>query len=199
MQIPLNQLFFVDHHVVPKIVETQLIVRRIRNITVVSSLTFLPRQAVHNHAYRKSQEVIDLSHPFTVTFCQIIIYRYQMHAFSFKCVQICRQSRHQRLSLTGFHLRNAALMQHNAADQLYIVVTLPQHAPSRLTHNGKRFRQQIIRGLAICQPFFEYLCHFTKLGIRFCFHGRFQRIDLCNHRLDLLYGPVAVASKKLFK
>ena len=59
-----------------------------------------------------------------------------------------RRCRSERLALTGAHLRDAAQMQHHAADQLHVVVAQTQYAPRRFAYCRERLGQQRIDGLA---------------------------------------------------
>ncbi len=71
-----------------------------------------------------------LSHPLRVTLRQIVVDRDNMHALSFQRIQISRQETGLCLTFTSSHLRDTALMQDNAADQLYSVMFRVKH-PSR--------------------------------------------------------------------
>ena len=53
-------------------------------------------------SYGQSQESVDLSHPFHISLCQIIIDRYHVNAFSLQRVEICGQRRYQGLTSPVF-------------------------------------------------------------------------------------------------
>ena len=57
-------------------------------------------------------------------------------------VQISRQRRNQRFSFAGFHFRDFALMQHDAADQLHVKMPHPKRPPPRFAHHRKRRNQR---------------------------------------------------------
>ena len=78
---PLHQLFLIDHHVISQVIESQLVISHIGNITVVRLAPFITVHAVQHHAYLQAQEFMDLSHPLRVTLCQIIIDRNDLYAF----------------------------------------------------------------------------------------------------------------------
>ncbi len=51
---PLHQLFLVDHHVIPQVIEAQLVVRHISNITVICRTSLVVVHTVEHDADRKS-------------------------------------------------------------------------------------------------------------------------------------------------
>jgi hypothetical protein len=89
-----------------------------------------------------------------------------VHALAGQRVQIDGQGGDQRLALTGGHLRDAALVQHDAADELHIIRNdLPRQrdaadvpgpsaqALARQLDGGERLREQVVeRVLAGRQP-----------------------------------------------
>ena len=98
-----------------------------------------------NQSHGHAEETVNLTHPFTVSFCQIVIDGDDMYALARNGIQVSRQGCHQRLTFTGFHLRDTALMQDDTADDLYAVMPHAQNTPCRLTHGGKGLRQQVIQ------------------------------------------------------
>ncbi len=81
-----------------------------------------------------------MPHPLRVTAGQIIVHRHQPHILPGERVQIQRQSRHQRLTLTRLHLGDLPLVQHDAADELHIK---RHHVPDQLmsAHLARRATQ----------------------------------------------------------
>ena len=127
---------------------------------------------MNNDADRKSKKIIYFTHPFAVSFGKIIVDRYEMDAFACKSVQVCGKRRYERFSFAGFHFGDPALMQHDAADQLHVVVPLSQHAPGRLPYDRECFRQKIVQAFSFCKPLLEYSGHFLQGLIRFFLHLR---------------------------
>src|SRR5690606_33429703 len=64
---------------------------------------------------------------------QIVVYRYDMYALSRKGVEVSRQCADQRFTLAGGHLCNFTLVEHNTANELYVVV---HHVPGHLRACG---------------------------------------------------------------
>lgn len=107
-------------------------------------------------------------------------------------VQICRKRFGDGFSFTGFHFRNATLVQHNTAQKLHIEMSLPDGALCCLAHNRKRppakghptFRPQPSRSLNSMG-----LCAQRLIRKRMQF--RFQLIDPAHLRHQLFDSAFA--------
>ena len=121
---------------------------------------------VYHDTNAQTQECINLPHPLGVTACQVIVDGDDMYALTGQRVQVDRQGGNKRLPFTGLHLSNFALVQDNATNKLYVIVTHLDSAPAHLAHNGKSLGQEILKRLPC----------FVAFG-----HLRYQRI----HRLSL--------------
>ncbi len=141
---PLHKLFLVDHHVIPQVVEPQLIIRDIGNIAVIRFPPLVAVHAIEHHTDRKPQKLMDLSHPLCVTLRQVVVDRHDMDALACQRVQIGGERRYQRLPLPGLHLSDAPLMQDNAADKLYMEMPHAKRAHRSLPDHRIRLRQDIV-------------------------------------------------------
>ena len=121
-----------------------------------------------------------------------------MHALAGDGVQVRRQHGDKRFALAGFHLGNASLMQHDAADKLYAERLHAQHASARLAHGGKRLRQEIVQRLAALITHLEFsgLSAQLLVGQRGVFVA--QRLDLVHERKELFYLPLAAGAEQFF-
>ena len=144
VQPSLHKLFFINNHVISQIIKSEFIICHICDVTIICGTSLIIIHAVQYHTYSQSEEFMYLSHPFCITFCQIIIDSYNMYAFSFQCIQIRRQSCDQCLTFTGFHLCNTSLMQDNSTDDLYAVMLHSQHTACRFSHYCISLRENII-------------------------------------------------------
>ena len=70
-------------------------------------------------------------------------------------VQICRKRFGDGFSFTGFHFRNATLVQHNTAQKLHIEMSLPDGALRCLAHNRKGLRQKAIQRFARAEDVYK--------------------------------------------
>ena len=98
---------------------------------------------------------MNLSHPFRVTLGQIVVDSDHMHSLALQSIEIGGQRSHQRLSLTGLHLRDTALMHDNASNDLYPEMLHVQNPSGRLPHRGISLGKQVVQSLPLPQPFLE--------------------------------------------
>ena len=177
VQLALRIFFEGELHVVAQVVEPVFVVRAVRDVRGVSLLA-VDRPQVHetvilhhvrrvedvagvvrNRGDRQAQAVVDRPHPLHVAPRQIIVDGHQVRAAARQRVQIQRQGRHQRLPLPRLHLRYAALVQHDAAQQLAVVMPHAGDPPRRLAHDRVGFGQQFVEHLGFrgAQPLFQPL------------------------------------------
>ena len=184
VQITLYQLLLVDNHIVTQIIETKFIIGNIRNITLICFLTFIMIHIIQNHAYGQSQELMYFSHPFSITFCQVIIDGNDMNTFSFQCIQICRRCGNKCLTFTGLHLCDTSLMKNDTTDELYPVMLHAKHTFCSFTDSCKSFRKKIVQSFSFCKSFFIFFCFTTQLLIRQCLHLRTITFDFIRDRIN---------------
>ena len=70
-----------------------------------------------------------------------------MHALAGQRVEVGGQRRDQGLALAGAHLGDAALVQHHAADQLHVEMTLAQGPLGGLAYDREGLDQKVVEGL----------------------------------------------------
>ena len=152
--------------IVAQIVEAELVVGAIGDVAAIGALTIALAQAVDDNADGHAQEPIDLTHPLAVALGQIVIDGDDVHALTAQRVEIGGGDSNQGLAFTGAHLRDAALVQDHAADQLYIILALAEGPLGGFPHHGKGFVEQIVERFALFDPRFELSGLATKLLIR---------------------------------
>ena len=115
----LHEILGTHCHIVAQVVETEFIVCTIRDVGLVSTTArFGIGLVLIDTVHRKFVEQVKGSVPSGVTFCQIVVDRYDMHTVTRKCVQIDRQGRCKRLTFTRSHFGNFSLMDCYATKQL---------------------------------------------------------------------------------
>ena len=123
----LHQVFRVRGHVVAQVVKAELIVCSKRDVGHVSPPARLAVGLVLVDAiHAQSVEHIKRPHPLGVTLGQIVVHRDHMHAIARQGIQEHRKGGHQGLAFTRGHFGNLALMQHDAAEELHVVM---DHVP----------------------------------------------------------------------
>ena len=104
---------------------------------------------MHDAADGEAEELVDLAHPLRVALGQIVVDGDDMHARAGERVEIDRQRGDQRLALARLHLRDLALVQHHAADELHVEVALAERALRRLAHGCECGNKQVIERRAL--------------------------------------------------
>ena len=191
-----RQLIF---HVVAQIVEAEFIIGAVSNIAIVRLAAFRILHIGENLADRQTEESINLSHPVGIAAGQIIVDRHKMCAASGQSIQVHRRRGYKRFTFTGLHLRNLALMQHNTANQLHVIMPHIQHALTRFTHGRKRLGQNIIQRCAVIQHFAE---SFRLILQDFIAHARddfFLPINTIDNRLNLAHRALMAGAEQSFK
>ena len=187
-------------HVVTEVIETEFVIRAVRNISSVSgalhSRILLVRQ---NHADREAEPLIELPHPLCVTAGEVVVHGHHVHALAGQRVQVNRKRGGQRLALAGAHFSDLAIIQHHTADHLHIEVTHAKHSRRGLTHNSESFRQQVVQRFALLEPVAEFLSLRLQLIIGELLQLRFQLIDLGNAPTVRLHKAVISAAKNFRK
>ena len=117
-----------------------------------------------NGGHGKAKEMVNRSHPLDISSCQIVIDRDEVNPLPFQGVQIKGKRSHQGFSLTGFHLGDLPLMEHQSADHLDIEVAELYSPLGRLPHGGEGLRDEVIQTSPIGKPFFEL----DGLGSKLC-------------------------------
>ena len=105
-----------------------------------------------------------------------------MHPAAAERIEIDRKRRHQRLAFAGLHLRDAALVQDHAADELNVEVPLPQGPLRRLAAGGKGRHQNIVEARPLRDLTLECLRARPQPLVRQTLEFLLQRVDLRNAR-----------------
>jgi Cu/Zn superoxide dismutase len=117
-------------HVVAEVVEAELVVRAVGDVTLVGRSTFRGAGGrVVQAAHRKAEELVHRTHPLRVAACEVVIDRDEVGTAAGERVQIQRHRGHEGLPLTGGHLGDLALVEDDGTDQLNIV---RHHVPGHL-------------------------------------------------------------------
>ena len=101
------------------------------------------------------EKFIDVAHPFGITPGQIVVDRNDVHAFARQSVQIGRQGGGQGLTLTGFHLCDLALVEHDPADELSIKRPHLQRAHRGFPDGCKGLRKNVVKGFSLINSLLE--------------------------------------------
>jgi len=111
---------------------------------------------VDDQAHGEAHEAVDLAHPLGVTLGQVVVDGDDVDALAGEGVQIGGQGSHQGLALAGLHLGDAALVEDDAADELDPVGLHAQDPPGGFPAGGESLGQEVVQGLAVLIPLFEF-------------------------------------------
>jgi hypothetical protein len=118
VEVLLDLLLRRPLHVVAEVVEAELVVRPVQDVAGVHRLALLRRHARLDRADRQPEILEDGRHPVPVALGQVVVDRDDVDAPSGQRIQRRGQRRDERLALPGGHLRDLAVVQDHAADQL---------------------------------------------------------------------------------
>ena len=208
MQLPLDLHVGGDCHVVPEVVEPELVVgpegdvgqvgvslidgfeigqTRVRGF--VGWIVLVAGVVLHA-GHRQSQGMVDGTHPDAVPLGQVVVDGDQVHPTAGQGVEVDREGRDQGLAFAGLHLGDLALMKDQTPHELDIVMPLAQIPFGRLPHQGEGLRQQVIQILALGQPFPELVRHSPKLGVGPLHDLGLQGVDLLYQGPEFLGDPL---------
>ena len=97
----------------------------------------------------QAQEVVDRRHPACVTARKVVVDGDQVDALAGEGVQVERQAGDQGLALTGLHLGDPALVEHDAAHQLDVEMAKADGAAARLPAERERLDQEVVEVLPL--------------------------------------------------
>ena len=132
---------------------------------------------MHDHAGREPQEVVDLAHPFGVALGQVVVDGDDVDALAGERVEIDGQGGDQGLAFAGLHLGDAALVQHDAADELDVEMALAERALGGLANGGEGLGQEVVQRLAVGQPLLERGRKRPELVVRFLLELGLEGVD----------------------
>ena len=175
--VALDQFLFAPRHVVTQVVETELVVRPIRDIGLVLLAPCGRIHIGHDATGAHPQESEDTAHQVRLVFRQEVIDRDHVHALAGQRVEIGRGRGNQGLTFTGTHFRDISQVQCGATHHLHVEVTHTQHPVCSFTHSGKSFWEQRIQGFPFGIPRPELLGFPAKFLVGHIAKFALQRID----------------------
>ena len=174
-------------HVVTQVVEPELVGGAKGNIAHVHLTAVSIDHRILDDTDGETEILIDSTHPVAVALSQVIVDSDDMDTLALQSVQINRHGSNQRLTLTGGHLSNLALMQRDPADELDVkrhhiplgldpghIPACPQMMTTGFLDHGECFRHDVVKRLARFQPFFELV----GFGFEFLLGEVFQFLEL---------------------
>jgi hypothetical protein len=161
----LDKVFERPRHVVTQVVEPELVVGAVGDVSAVGRPALLGRQLVEDLADAQTEEAVHPAHPVGVAAGEVVVDGDDVHAVAGERVQVSRQGGDQGLALAGLHLRDVAEVQGGPAHELHLVVELPERAARRLADHRERLGQQVVERLVIGEALAEGVGQRAQFGI----------------------------------
>jgi hypothetical protein len=144
-----------------------------------------------------AEERVDLAHPVGVAPGEVVVHRDDVHALARQRVEVRGQRGDERLAFARSHLRDLAVVQDHAADELHVEMTHAQRALRGLAHHGERFGQQGFEASAVGEALAEFGGLGAQLLVREPRNPGLERVDLLYDPRVLLQQPLVAAAEDL--
>ncbi len=141
----LDAIFQAELHVVAQVVEPEFVVGAVGDVGGVAVLALLVVEVMHDDADGEAEELVNAAHPLGVAFGEIVVDGDDVDAFAVERVQVNGQGGDQRLTFTGPHFGDLAVVQDVAADQLHVEMTHIEDAAAGFAGDGEGFDQQVVK------------------------------------------------------
>ena len=182
----LGAIVQAEFHVVAQVVEAELVVGAVGDVAGVGGFALLVVQAVDHQADRQTHELVEAAHPLRVAAGQVVVDRHDMDAGAREAVQIHRQSGGEGLAFAGFHFRNLAAMEYDAANQLHVEMAHFQNSSAGFAHRREGFDEQVVERRSSGQLVAEFLGLGGEFRVAQRAHGGLEIVDQRHQRLDAL-------------
>ena len=121
--LALHEVFRTDGHVVAQVIETEFVVGTEGDVGQVGTAAGIGVGLVFVDAvHAQAMEHVERSHPLGVTLGQVVVHCHYMYAVTGQGIEEYGEGSHEGFSFTGCHFGNLTLVQHDAAEELYVVV-----------------------------------------------------------------------------
>ena len=185
----LHALVGAADHVVAQVVEAELAVGAVGDVSSVGIAPFITIHVVLQAARAHAQKAVDLAHPLAVALGEVVVHGDDVDALAGDGVQVGRERGDEGLPLATFHLGDHAPVQDDAAHELHGEVPHPQRTPGGLPHGGEGLREERVELLSPLVPLPEVLGHATQLLVRHGLEAVREVLDLAGYPLELLLTP----------
>jgi hypothetical protein len=182
----LNDALERDGHVVAEVVEAELRVRPVRDVTAVRLAPLCERHEVLDEADRAAEELVDRTRPLRVALREVVVDGDEVDAAPGEAVEIQRLDRDEGLALARLHLRDVALVEHDPAHQLHVEETDADRALERLANGRVRLEEDVLQRLAVFESLLELGSLAAELVVRQRLEVRLEGADVLGLLLEAL-------------
>ena len=145
----LHHVLATHGHVVAQVVEAELGVGAVGDVGVVLGAALLRRHVGLDDADLEAEEAVHLAHPLGVALGEVVVDGDQVSAVAGDAVEVHRHGGDERLALTGLHLGDVAVVEHDAAEHLDVEGAHAQRTLRRFAGHGEGLEQQVVEQLAV--------------------------------------------------
>ncbi len=182
---PLHLLRGAPAHVVPQVVEPELVVRAVGDVLCVGVLSQRVVHLAEDDPHAHSEDLEDRSHPPGVALGEIVVHRDHVHAFAGEAVEVGGRDAGQSLPLTGFHLRDPSLVEDHGSHELHVEDALAENPPRGLPDQRVCLRQDAVQRLPVSNPPTELLGLAGEVRLSVGHHLRLPGVDFLHDRHEL--------------
>lgn len=168
-----------SHTHVPEIVEAEFGVSAVCDVALVHVTSDGWWLFVLEASDGESEPFEDVSHPFGVTFCQVVVDGDELYVSAGQSVEIERHDGDERFSFAGCHFSDVLLVQCDGADELDVEgdhvpgEDVPRDFDGRalkssagVLDDGIRLAQNVVGRFAVFQAVLELLCFCLEFVVR---------------------------------
>ena len=182
VQLALRLLLDRRLHVVAQVVEAELVVGSVSDITSVNPATFRRVHLGLDRADGHAQAAEKRAHPFGVAPGEVVVHGDDVNPLALQRVEVGRERGDERLAFAGDHFGDTAGVENHAAHQLDVVMPHLQSTPTRFATGGERLGKQVVKSRSLPEPGAKLRGLRQKLFVAQRLHCRLKRVDLVDHR-----------------
>ncbi len=197
MNVALDEVGEPELHVVPEIVEAELVVRAVGDVRAVGGVALGVAEVMLDGPDRQAEDPVDRAHPLRVALGQVIVDGDDVDALAVEGVEVGGQGRDERFPFSGLHLGDLALVEDDPADDLDVEVAHLGRPPGGLADDGEGLDEDVAEGGALGELLPEFRGFSQELGVGKRLDAGFEVVDGRDERLDLLQGPFGVGPEEL--
>src|SRR5262249_1709475 len=120
-----------------------------------------------------------------------------VHALAGERVEIDGERSDQRLAFAGLHFRDAALVQHHAADELHVEVALAERTLRGFAHGGESRNKNRVERSAVRNLLLEFRRASAKFLVAELLHLGLERVDLADLGVIAAQAPLVGRAENL--
>ena len=181
----LHALACLRNHVVTQVVEAELAVGTVGDVSRIGRFLAIEPHAVLQAANAHAQTLVDPAHPLAVALGEVIVHGNDVDSPTCDGIEIRRERSNERLAFASLHLGDHAPVQGDATHDLLIEVTHPLRPLRSLPHGGEGLGEQLVEGLAPLITISEVRGYAMQFLVRHGFEALREGIDLLRESLEL--------------